>query len=245
LLPTAGAGGAGLTLWTLRRAGLRPLAAARTLLVFLVVLYAVFLISIVLAGGTLALGLLGHHGPVLLSAIAALGAALSIAVAVVLGLVEGARSSRERRPPSRIWRGARLLGQAVREALELIRTGDPRLAGALAYWAFDAAVLWAMLHTFGSAPAVPVIALAYFVGQVANTLPVPGSVSGGIAGVLIAFAVPAEVALPAVLAYRTIAVWLPTPVAIAAVPGLRSTVARWAREDAASGPAPAPAGPAA
>lgn len=46
LLPTAGAGGAALTLWALRRAGLRPRAAARTLLAFLAVLYAVFLTSI-------------------------------------------------------------------------------------------------------------------------------------------------------------------------------------------------------
>jgi hypothetical protein len=76
-----------------------------------------------------------------------------------------------------------------------------------------------------------VLALAYLVGQVANTLPIPGSVSGGIAGVLIAFGVPAELALPSVLAYRTVAVWLPTPVAIAAIPGLRATIARWERED--------------
>jgi hypothetical protein len=51
------------------------------------------------------------------------------------------------------------------------------------------------------------------------------------AGVLIAFGVPAGLALPSVLAYRTIAVWLPSPAAIAAIPGLRTTIARWARED--------------
>jgi len=72
--------------------------------------------------------------------------------------------------------------------------------------------------------------LAYFVGQVANTLPIPGSVSGGIAGVLIAFGVAPELALPAVLAYRTVAVWLPTPFAVAAVPALRGTIARWRGE---------------
>ena len=49
LLPTAGAGGAGLTLWSLRRAGLSTAAATRTLLTFLVLLYAVFLGAIVLA----------------------------------------------------------------------------------------------------------------------------------------------------------------------------------------------------
>jgi uncharacterized membrane protein YbhN (UPF0104 family) len=109
-----------------------------------------------------------------------------------------------------------------------------RLAGAAAYWIFDAAVLWAMLRAFGSPPAVPVVALAYLVGQVANTLPIPGSVSGGIAGVLIAFGVPAGLALPSVLAYRTVAVWLPSPAAMAAIPGLRATIAGWAREDTTS-----------
>ena len=83
-------------------------------------------------------------------------------------------------------------------------SGDLRLAGAIAYWLFDAAVLWAMLHAFGAAPRLPVVVIAYFVGQAANTLPIPGSVSGGIAGVLIAFGLPAVIALPAVLAYRTV-----------------------------------------
>jgi uncharacterized membrane protein YbhN (UPF0104 family) len=125
----------------------------------------------------------------------------------------------------------RLIGDAVREACRLLRSGDARLAGAIAYWLFDAGVVWAMLHAFGSAPVIPVVALAYFVGQVANTLPIPGSVSLGMAGVLIAFGVPAELALPSVLAYRAIAVWLPSPVAIAAVPALRATITRWRRED--------------
>jgi hypothetical protein len=46
--------------------------------------------------------------------------------------------------------------------------------------------------------------------------------------------VPAGLAVPSVLAYRAIAVWLPAPVAIAAVPALRATTARWRREDAAA-----------
>jgi uncharacterized membrane protein YbhN (UPF0104 family) len=113
-----------------------------------------------------------------------------------------------------------------------MRSREPRLVGAVAYWAFDAAVLWALLHAFGAPPPLAVVALAYLVGQVANTVPLPGTVSGGMAGVLIAFGVSAGLALPAVLAYRTVAVWLPSPAAVASIPGLRATVARWAREDA-------------
>src|SRR5262249_20358448 len=87
-----------------------------------------------------------------------------------------------------------------------------------------------MLHAFGSPPALPVIALAYLLGQVANTVPLPGTVTGGMTGVLIAFGVTPALALPAVLAYRLIAVWLPTPAALLAAPGLRATTAQWARE---------------
>lgn len=243
LLPTAGAGGAALTLWTLRRAGLRPLVATRTLLVFLVVLYFVFLASVVISGAALALGLVASHGPIVLSALPAGAAMLTIALALTLGLASGRGSQvrtgagndpRRAGKRSRAVAAAAVSGHAVRDAIRLVRSGNLRLAGAAAYWLFDAAVLWAMLHALGSPPALPVVALAYFVGQAANTLPIPGSVSGGVAGVLIAFGVPAGLALPAVLAYRTIAVWLPTPVAIAAVPGLRSTIARWGREDAAA-----------
>jgi putative heme transporter len=238
LLPTAGAGGAGLALWTLRRAGLRPRTAARTLLAFLVVLYSVFLAAMILSGAALAFGLAGTRGPAALSAIPAAAALAGVVLALVLAARRRERSGGDdggdavERRGSRLRSGARLAGDAVRDACRLARSADPRLAGAVAYWVFDAAVLWAMLRAFGTPPALPVIALAYLLGQAANTLPLPGSVSGGIAGVLIALGVPAGLALPAVLAYRTVSVWLPTPVAVAAVPGLRATIERWGREEA-------------
>src|SRR3954466_5870318 len=57
LLPTAGAGGAALTLWVLRKAGHNGRAGVRTLLTFLVLLYAVFLSAILLSGVLVAAGL--------------------------------------------------------------------------------------------------------------------------------------------------------------------------------------------
>src|SRR4051795_273379 len=63
LLPTAGAGGAALTLWALRRTGIGGRGAARTLLTFLVLLYAVFLGAIALSGALIALGTSGARGP--------------------------------------------------------------------------------------------------------------------------------------------------------------------------------------
>jgi uncharacterized membrane protein YbhN (UPF0104 family) len=237
LLPTAGAGGAALTLWTLRRAGLQPRAAARALATFFVILYSVFLAGIVLSGAGLSLGWVSGEGPMALSAIPAIIALAGIIACSMLGGrameadaegdAEHGRSARH----SRVRAAAQLAGQAVHDGRRLVRSRDPRLLGAVAYWLFDAAVLWAMLHAFGSAPALPVVVLGYLVGQVANTLPLPGSVSGGTVGLLIAFGSAPAVALPAVLAYRSVSVWLPTPAALAALPRLRSTVACWARHD--------------
>jgi uncharacterized membrane protein YbhN (UPF0104 family) len=241
VLPTAGAGGTALTLWALRKTGMRAQAATRTLLVFLVVLYSIFLSSVALAGVVLTLGLVDSSGPAELSAIPAVAATLGMALCLALAARRGVESElgdggglADHGRITRVKASARLIGDAVGEACRLVRLGDPRLAGAIAYWAFDAAVLWAMLRAFGSPPVLPVIALAYFIGQVANTLPIPGSVSGGMTGVLVAFGVPVELAIPPVLAYRAVAIWLPSPVAIGAVPALRATVARWGREDAAA-----------
>jgi uncharacterized membrane protein YbhN (UPF0104 family) len=238
LLPTAGAGGIALAVWALRRAGLRSGSAARTLLAFLVLLYSVFLTVVAIAGAAVAFGLVAGDGPAVLGAIPAAGATIVIGLCLVLavrkpsgepGSATDGDSRRTRR--HRVRGAAQMTGGAVRDAIALVSTGDLRIAGAAAYWLFDAAVLWSMLHAFGSPPALPVVALAYFIGQVANTLPIPGSVSGGMAGVLIAFGVHAELALPAVLVYRTLAVWLPLPAALVSIPGLRATVARWANDD--------------
>jgi uncharacterized membrane protein YbhN (UPF0104 family) len=250
LLPTAGAGGIALAVWALRRAGLRSVSAARTLLSFLVLLYSVFLTVVVIAGAAVAFGLVAGDGPAVLGAIPAAGAMIVIGLCLVLatrkpsgGPGGGATRQTDNRHThrQRARSAAQMIGGAVRDAIALVSTGDLRIAGAAVYWLFDAAVLWSMLHAFGSPPAMPVVALAYFIGQVATTLPIPGSVSGGMAGVLIAFGVHPELALPAVLAYRTLAVWLPLPAALVSIPGLRATVGRWAKDDTAAA-APAAVG---
>ena len=245
LLPTGGVGGAALTIWAFRRAGLGTRGATRTLLAFLVVLYTVFLGSIAISGGAIALGISHAHGPLALSALPAAAAVAAMAAGLALAAfakpfstdaaatapVTGARSL-----VARVRAAAgdtpAALGTGVRDALALVRSGDPRLLGAIAWWGFDAAVLWAMLHALGAPPSLAVVVLGYFVGQVANTIPVPGAVSGGMVGVLLAFGVDPALALAAVLAYRSVAIWLPASVGLAALNGLRRTTARWSAEDA-------------
>jgi hypothetical protein len=103
------------------------------------------------------------------------------------------------------------------------------------WWGFDIAVLWACFNAFGEPPSFAIITVAYLVGMLANTLPLPGGVGGvdgGMVGALIAFGVEPELALIAVLAYRGFAFWLPIVPGALAYVGLRRTVAGWEREDA-------------
>jgi putative heme transporter len=222
LLPTAGVGGAALTVWALRRSGLTTARATRALFAFLVVLYAVFLISIAATGTLLALE---GDGTLALTAVPAAGAVLVMALALGAGALGAAPAG-----AGRVRSGVGVFGSGVRDAIAHVLSPDPRLLGAVAWWGFDMAVLWAMLNAFGAPPALAVVILAYFVGQVGNTLPIPGAVSGGLVGVLLAFGVAADLAIVSVLAYRAIAIWLPAPIGLAALGGLRRTLARWAAE---------------
>ena len=227
LLPTAGVGGAALTLWALRRSGLETRTATRTLMTFIVLLYSVFLGSILIAGTVLAIG---GDAPLMLTAlpagVAAVGIALALAAAVRRPRTREAAGPKVERLRS----ASAVLGESVRDALGHVRSGDFRLLGAVAWWGFDAAVLWAMMHAFGAPPAFAIVVLAYFVGQVGNTIPIPGAVSGGLVGVLLAFGVEADLAITSVLAYRSVAIWLPAPIGLAALSGLRKTIVRWGRE---------------
>jgi uncharacterized membrane protein YbhN (UPF0104 family) len=232
LLPTGGAGGVALTLWAFRKTGMESGHATRTLLTFLVLLYAVFLLAIAGSGALLAVGLGGEGGHVVIAAGAGLGATIAIGLALV------ATTLRPHEASGRIGRAGATLGEGVRGALGFLREADVRLLGAPLWWAFDAAVLYGMLNAFGAPPALAVVVLGYFVGMVANTIPLPGAVSGGMVGVLLAFGVEADLALASVLAYRALAIWLPAPVGLAALGSLRRTVARWSAEET---PAVAPA----
>jgi uncharacterized protein (TIRG00374 family) len=113
---------------------------------------------------------------------------------------------------------------------DLLRDPRPGLLGAVAYWAFDMGALLASFHAFGSAPPVAVVIMGYFVGQLANLLPLPGGiggVEGGMIGSFVAFGQPASVAVVAVLSYRAISYWLPLVPGAIAYFQLRRRVAGW------------------
>jgi len=224
LLATAGAGGIALTAWALTRMGMDARVVATRLATFFVVLYGIFMAALVVTGLGLNAGWLAGPSPFGVTVVPALFGAVVISAALALALVSSELGRRaehgvdaDRGRAGRIMSYAAAapatLGTGVRGAIALVRAGEPALVGALAWWTCDVLVLWAALHAFGATPPFAVLVMSYFVGQLGNTLPLPGGVGGvegAIVGALVAFGQPAGLALAAVLTYRAFAFWLPT-----------------------------------
>lgn len=240
LLPTAGLGGLAVTVWALRAHGVRPQELAERLLAFLLLLYAVYVAALVTCGGAVALGLVSvRHG----RALGIVGTVVGIGITLaVLGLVAapallGGALGRTGQGSGRLARAARRAEEqlpAVRRALRRswleLRRPHAVLLGALAWWGFDIAVLFTMLHAFGVVLPLPGLVLAYFLGTMLNVLPLPGRLSGGLIGALLALGTPAGATIAAVLGYRAVAVWLPAASGLASIGALRSSVAGWRAE---------------
>jgi uncharacterized membrane protein YbhN (UPF0104 family) len=227
LLASAGAGGIALTAWSMRKAGMEARDVAARMTTFLVLLYSVYMGALVIGGIGLATGIVPGGGSFAITVVPAVFGALAIALVASAQLVKpGERRLRRWLAP---------VGDGVREARRLVRSGNLGLVGALLWWGFDIAVLWACFHAFGSSPAIGVLVVAYFVGMLANTLPLPGGVGGvdgGMVGALVAFGTDPGLAIVAVLAYRFFSFWLPIAPGALAFASLRRTVAKWEREDA-------------
>jgi uncharacterized protein (TIRG00374 family) len=222
----------------------RRLVACR-MVAFLVLLYAVFMAAVIIDGIGLRTGLFPGPAPFALTVVPAIIAGSMVVIFLAVSLVPTDFERRLARWASgarRLWlvRWAKRLAtvpastaSGVRTAISLVRAREPGVVGALAWWVFDIAVLWASFNAFGHAPPIAVVVMAYFVGQLGNLLPLPGGVGGvegGLIGALIAFDVNTGLAVVSVLVYRGFNFWLPTIPGAIAYLQLRRTVHRWKDE---------------
>ena len=242
LFAAAGAGGVALTVWALRASGLDARTITRRVLAFEFCLYGVYAAAVIVGGVGLRSGLFTGGAPWALTvAPAALGAIAVVALLSMRALPDDFERRMKALGGTR--RGHRVRAQlarapwAVHDALgitfALIKQRKLGLLGAIAYWGFDIAVLWACFHAFGQPPPVAVIVIAYFVGALANALPLPGGlggVEGGMIGAFLALGTPSSLVILAVLSYRLVSFWLPTVPGAAAYIQLRRTVGHWKDE---------------
>ena len=255
LFAAGGAGGIALTAWALRRAGMDRRKVADKTLAFLILTYAVYFAALVICGFGLFWGVLSGPAPFGITVVPAVFALIVIALGLGLSRVppdlqrrlEGfaRRGGRLARLAQRLANAPAAFSAGMREAVCHVRRRDPALLGAIAYWGFNIATLWACFHAFGDPPPWGVIIMAYFVGFLGNLLPLPGGiggVDGGMIGAFLAFGVDGGLAVLAVLSYRLFAFWLPTIPGAIAYFQLRRTVARWREERAHPGELAASAG---
>jgi uncharacterized protein (TIRG00374 family) len=251
-----GAGGIALTAWALRRAGMPKRAVADQTLAFLVLTYGVYMAAVVIGGFGLYFGVLPGSDDWAITLLPAIIGLFAFAIALLASLTPTDLQKRLEGYAQRHGRLGRLAQEAsnlpaaissgIRISVQLVRTGDLALVGSIAYWGFNIAILWASFRAFGEAPPWAVIVMGYFVGMLANLLPLPGGVGGvdgGMIGAFVAFGGESKDSIVvAVLTYRLFAFYLPTIPGALAYFQLRRTVARWKAERAARRNARPPVG---
>lgn len=245
LLGAAGAGGIALTFWAVRKAGMPRRKSVSYLVAFYVILYAIFMITLVVDGILLRAGVIPGTAPFGVTIVPAIFAGIVILFFALALAIPGnlerlaAHWSEGRGRAANIARKAAavpaLIGHGTRVAIEFVRSGNPGIFGALGWWAFDIATLWASFKAFGFAPAIGVLVMGYFVGMIANIIPTPGGVGAteaGMIGTYAAFGVPLALATAAVLSYRVFAFLMPTIPGVIAFIRLRGTVSEWQEKNA-------------
>jgi uncharacterized protein (TIRG00374 family) len=250
LFSAGGAGGIVLTYWALRKAGMPRRQTACRMVAFLVLLYAVYMLALVLDGILLRTGVLNGANPAGLTIVPAALAGAAIAVFLLFAMIPEdverrlagfARGYRFARYAERLASGPATLASGTRTAIGFVRNpsrGGLAVLGAVGFWAANIGILWAAFHAYDAHVPLGVVVQGFFIGMVANLVPFApggvGAVDAGMIGTFVLFDVPGAEVFAAVLTYRLIAFWLPIPPGIVAFLQLRKTVARWETQRAAA-----------
>jgi uncharacterized protein (TIRG00374 family) len=251
LFSAGGAGGIVLTYWALRKAGMPRRQSACRMIAFLVLLYAVYMLTLIIDGILLRTGVFNGPNPAGLTIVPAAIAAVVIAIFLAIAALPQdferrmAAYAEGRRFGKLIHRLASVpasLAAGTRTAIDFVRNpsaGGLAIIGAIGFWAANIGILWAAFHAFDVHVPLGVVVQGFFIGMVANLIPfVPGgvgAVDAGMIGTFVLFDLPGSEVFAAVLVYRLIAFWLPIPPGIVAFFQLRRTVARWEEERAGGG----------
>jgi uncharacterized protein (TIRG00374 family) len=236
IVPASGAAGVALGAWVLSREGMPADKIARRSVAFLLIKSGVNFVAVAVLGVAMALGA-GPHRSLLLTLLPAALATAAIALVAIVPRfgpgeepADGASKLRRAVAATR-----RALVDGVAESIELVKAHDALLViGAIGYWAWDNAVLWATFHAVGASVPLTVVLMGYLIGQLGGLLPIPGGVGGidgGLIGTLLVYGAPGAATAAAVLLYRVILFWVPLLTGAVAFASLRRALAQDERVD--------------
>jgi uncharacterized membrane protein YbhN (UPF0104 family) len=228
VVSVSGLAGIALGAWVLRSKGFSVERIAKRSVLIFVLTSAVNVFAVFFIGVPMWLGLIpGSRNP-LLTLLPAAAAVLTVVGTLALAAWARRAAAARRLRSGRVTVALIAISGGVGDAIGLIRAHDWKLLGAVAYWLFDNLVLYACLAAFGERPSFWVVAMAYLVGMLANSIPVPGgflAVEGGLVAMLVLFGVrPASVAIAAVIVYRAISLWVPAVIGSLAFLSLRREI---------------------
>lgn len=246
LFSAGGAGGIAVTYWALRKAGMARRDVARRMVAFVTLHYAFYPIALIVFGVLLRTGVLNGADSVELTIIPAGVAGVVLVVGVLIALIPAdveqrlAPFAHGERAKSWLRTAAKVpatVGEGFRFAVGLFAhpsRGGLAVLGAAGFWAASIGVLWASFHAIGVHVSLAVVVQGFFLGMVANLIPLApagvGAVDAGMIGAFVLFGLPEDTVFPAVLIYRLVAFWMPIPFGIVAFFQLRKTVHRWETE---------------
>jgi uncharacterized protein (TIRG00374 family) len=243
LFAAGGAGGVALTYWALRKAGMARRDVARRMIAFVSLHYAFYPLALIVFGLLLRTGVVNGENSVELTIVPAGVAGLLIVVGVLVALIPSdlerrlapyAHGEKARSLVKTMAKGPATVGEGLRFALGLFAhpsRGGLALIGAAGFWAFSIGVLWASFHALGVHVPLAVVVQGYFLGMVANLIPLApagvGAVDAGMIGAFVLFGVPEQTVFPAILVFRLISFWMPIPPGVVAFFQLRHRVHQW------------------
>jgi uncharacterized membrane protein YbhN (UPF0104 family) len=238
VVSASGLGGIALGAWVLRSKGISVERIAKRSVLLFVLTSAVNVVAVVVIGVPMWLGLLpGSRNPLL--TLLPAGAALAT-IAGTLAAAGWARraAARRHKEHGRTVVALVAVGGGIGDAVQMIRRHDWRLLGGVGYCLWDVACLFACIAAYGQTPTFWAVAMAYLVGMLANSIPIPGgffAVEGGLVGMLLLFgARPGSMVLAAVVTYRAISLWIPALIGTAAFMSLRGEIGKPLRPQAGS-----------
>ncbi len=194
LFAAGGAGGVAVTAWSLRRSGMEGREVAQRMIAFLVLLYGVYMAALVVCGVGLYTGVFPGPAPVRDHdrpgdrGRGRPGGDLRLGLRATRLGAASERSGAPARVADRPAGGApagevcdghgRDVGWGALRHAEAAPSGMGAVRGARRGGASTWRCLYACFRAFGEAPPVAVLVQAYFVGMLANLLPLPGGIGG-------------------------------------------------------------------
>src|ERR1700729_3123451 len=205
-----GAGSLAVGAWLMVERGAPPRRIAERSAVLFLYTSAINVITLILAGLGLFLGLPGPRNLLLSIVPAAVGVVVLVLFLLLPRYVD--RILR-RVQPGRLEAFLTETAASVRDTKRLVFHPDWRIVGAIGYLWFDIAVVFACFAAAGQVPPLAVVVLAYQIGYLSNVIPVPGGIGvldGSLVGMFALYGgTAASLATAATVVYHAISLWVP------------------------------------